>query len=432
MSGEHTAQWRRRLLNCDNRVGRVTGASLLRAEIALPGASLGDRVWVQTRQGPCMAEVIEVSADRVTAQWVDGCASVRTGSTVYVGSPVVRTPALRSLAGRVLRVSEFASQPETMADSGEPNRPAPRKREPTLAVGTGLGAVDAMLPLVRGQRTVLMAGSGVGKSSLLRLLAASWAGRVLVALVGEREREAMEWERWIRDSVHVAIAESAGATIGDRLQTLPVVSRLAECAAADGEHVLVLVDSMTRWTRAAVQVTDPAASPRTLPLWVRERLARFVEGCGAFERGSITLVMAVLTERDDVHDPLADELRSLTDAHWVLDRGRSEAGAWPPFDMLRSVTRLAHVQGDETIRQARESLRQALALVERSRDAIDLGIYRRGDSADVDLAMDLERGWTRLSQRVRMDHGAAERELLTIMQPWMAARAQVSRGGLQP
>jgi flagellum-specific ATP synthase len=289
-----------------------------------------------------------------------------------------------------------------------------------------------MLPVVQGQRTVLMAGSGVGKSSLLRLLADRWSGRVVVTLVGEREREVMEWERWLTGSEHLAIAEPAGATSGDRLQTLPAALRVAQTAAAEGEHVLLLVDSMTRWTRAAVQLTDPSASPRALPLWVRERLAQFVEGCGAFEGGSITLVMAVLTERDDVHDPLADELRSLTDAHWVLDRGRSESGTWPPFDIGRSVTRLADWQGGSTLQQARESLRQALALVDRSRDAIELGVYRKGESAELDLAIELERQWARLAQRVGMEHGAAERALLRMMQPWLASRARPTTAGDEP
>ena len=432
MSGEWTDQWRSRLLASEHRVGRVVSASLLRVDMMLPGASMGDRVWVDTAGGPRTAEVIAVSEDGVTAQWIDGCAQVRAGSTVYRGSPVPQPPVLHALAGRALRVSDVNPHPRATGVSGPGHRPALRKREPTTAVETGIGAIDAMLPVMQGQRTVLMAGSGVGKSSLLRLLAQRWSGRVVLTLVGEREREVMEWERWLAGSVHLAIAEPAAATSGDRLQTLPAALRVAQTAAAEGEHVLLLVDSMTRWTRAAVQITDPSASPRALPLWVRERLAQFVEGCGTFERGSITLLMAVLTERDDVHDPLADELRSLTDAHWVLDRGRSEAGSWPPFDMSRSVTRLNNLQGASTLRLARESLRQALALVDRSRDAIELGVYRKGESVELDLAVELEREWTRLSQRVGMEHGAAEAELLRMMQPWLASRARPSAGGAHP
>lgn len=432
MSGDWTVHWRGRLLANEHRVGRVVSASLLRVDLLLPGASLGDRVWVDTTGGPRTAEVIAVSEVGVTAQWVDGCALVRAGSTVYRGSPRSPLPVLHSLAGRALRVSDMNPHTRASGTLGPCHRPALRKREPSTAAGTGIGAVDAMLPVMQGQRTVLMAGSGVGKSSLLRLLAQRWSGRVVVTLVGEREREVMEWERWLAGSIHLAIAEPAGATVGDRLQTLPAALRVAQAAAAQGEHVLLLVDSVTRWTRAAVQITDPSASPRALPLWVRERLALFVEGCGTFESGSITLIMAVLIERDDVHDPLADELRSLTDAHWVLDRGRSEAGAWPPFDMSRSVTRLNPVQGGSTLRLARESLRQALALVERSRDAIELGVYRRGESVELDLAVDLERQWARLSQRVGMEPGAAETELLRMMQPWLALRAPDSVGGAPP
>jgi len=432
MNSERTAQWRRRLLASEHRVGRVVSASLLRAELVVPGAALGDRVWADTAGGPRAAEVIAVSGGSATAQWVDGCAQVRAGSTVYGGAPVPQPFRLQALAGRALRVSDLDAHTRSSAALGSGHRPALRKREPTMRVVTGVGAVDAMLPVMQGQRTVLMAGSGVGKSSLLRLLADRWSGRVVVTLVGEREREVMEWERWLTGSEHLAIAEPAGATSGDRLQTLPAALRVAQAAAAEGEHVLLLVDSMTRWTRAAVQLTDPSASPRALPLWVRERLAQFVEGCGAFEGGSITLVMAVLIERDDVHDPLADELRSLTDAHWVLDRGRSEAGAWPPFDIGRSVTRLADLQGGSTLQQARESLRQALALVDRSRDAIELGVYRKGESTELDLAIELERQWTRLAQRVGMEHGAAERALLCMMQPWLASRARPTTAGDEP
>lgn len=429
MTNQLTASWQRRLLARESCVGRVTAASTLRVDFVLPGVSLGERVSVQTVGGSRVAEVVEVNGTRVTAQWAEGCAAVRAGSTVCRGVPIARRIPLLPLAGRVVRVAEADSVTPSTAGVESVLRPAPQKLEPSTRLHTGVAALDAMLPLVRGQRTVLMAGSGVGKSSLLRLLADTWQGRVVLALVGEREREVMEWNRWLGASHHLAIAEPASSSIAERLQSLPVSLQLAQAAAAAGEHVLLLVDSMTRWTRAAVQVTDPSASPRTLPLWVRERLAQFVEHCGQFDRGSITLVMAVLVERDDIHDPLADELRSLTDAHWALDRSRSEAGVWPPIDLTRSVTRLGSLQGGGETQLARDALRQVFALVERSRDAIELGVYRTGESAELDVAIQIERAWAQLAQRTRTEPGFAERELLQLMRPWTTLRAPSAAGG---
>lgn len=432
MTNPLTQSWQRQLFAPESCVGRVTGASMLRVDFVLPGVSLGDRVSVQTSGGPRVAEVVQVNGKSVTAQWTEGCAAVRAGSTVRKGVPVARGIPLSPLAGRVVRVAEADSFPESTPAAESVLRPAPQKREPSTGLHTGVAALDAMLPLIRGQRTVLMAGSGVGKSSLLRLLAETWHGRVVLALIGEREREVLEWNRWLAASHHLAIAETASSSIAERLQSLPISLQLAQSAAAAGEHVLLLVDSMTRWARAAVQVTDPSASPRTLPLWVRERLAQFVEHCGQFDRGSITLVMAVLVERDDVHDPLADELRSLTDAHWVLDRGRSEAGVWPPLDLTRSVTRLGSLQGGSETHWARNALRQVFALVERSRDAVELGVYRTGESAELDVAIQLERAWAQLAQRTRTEPGSAERELLQLMQRWASLRSLSSSGGSRP
>ena len=274
---------------------------------------------------------------------------------------------------------------------------------------TGVRAINALLTVGRGQRIGLFAGTGVGKSVLLGMMARYTAADVIVVgLIGERGREVKEFiedilgEEGRRRSVVVAAPADAPPLV--RMQGANYATAIAEHFRDQGQHVLLLMDSLTRYAMAqreiALAIGEPPAT-RGYPPSCFARLPQLVErsGNGLHGQGSITAFYTVLSEGDDPQDPIADAARGILDGHIVLSRELAESGHYPAIDVERSISRvMTSVAPKEQIHAARR-VRQLLAKYNKARDLIQLGAYAPGHDHELDIAVQTQPQITALLQQ---------------------------------
>jgi flagellum-specific ATP synthase len=263
---------------------------------------------------------------------------------------------------------------------------------------TGVRVIDAFTPLCAGQRVGLFAGSGVGKSTLLGMVARdSAADVVIVALVGERGREVKEFiDETLaasRDKVIAVVATSDTSVLARRAAPLTAMA-IAEAFRAKGQSVLLVIDSLTRFAAAQRDVALASGEPPVLrgyPPSVFRHLASLLERAGpaAADEGLITLVATVLVDGDDHNEPVADAVRGIVDGHIVLDRQIGSSGRWPAVDIRASLSRLAHrVWGDQEAALIREA-RGLIDLFERTADLRSIGDVKTGHDQQLDRAVRL-------------------------------------------
>ncbi|MFS0713218.1 FliI/YscN family ATPase [Microbacterium sp. 2P01SA-2] len=260
---------------------------------------------------------------------------------------------------------------------------------------TGVRAIDTLTPLGRGQRVGLFAGSGVGKSSLLSMIArGSSASANVIALVGERGREVREFleddlgaEGLARSVVVVSTSDQPAMA---RLRAASTATRIAESFRDEGQHVVLMMDSLTRVAMAQREIGLAAGEPpatRGYPPSTFPVLARLLERAGTDRRGSITGIYTVLVEGDDHNEPVADTVRSILDGHLVLDRTLAVTGHHPAIDVLGSVSRLAGKVATGEQRRLATTLRSVLAARQEAHDLIGVGAYQAGANPRVDAAV---------------------------------------------
>jgi FliI/YscN family ATPase len=329
--------------------------------------------------------------------------SVPAGARVLGTGRLASAPAGRSLLGRVLdglgRPMDGGPEPHgvrMVPVFAEP--PSPLDREPiSMPLASGVRAIDGFLTLGRGQRVGIFAGSGVGKSTLLGMLARGPAADVtVIALIGERGRE-------VRDFIEhdlglealkncVVVASTGDNPAAMRLCAARTATAIAEAFRADGLDVLLLFDSLTRVAMAQREVGLAAGEPPTTrgyPPSVFSLLPHLMERAGPAERGSITAIYTVLVDGDDMDEPIADISRATLDGHIVLKRSLASAGHYPPIDVLSSVSRLMSRVGSRAHNDSARRLRELMAAHNDSRDLISIGAYVRGTDPVVDSAINL-------------------------------------------
>jgi flagellum-specific ATP synthase len=274
--------------------------------------------------------------------------------------------------------------------------PKAMEREPIKeALSTGIRVLDGMLTVGRGQRIGIFGGSGVGKSTLIGMMTRNTAADMtVVGLVGERGREVREF---LEDSLgeegrkrSVVLVSTSDESPLLRMRAALAATATAEFFAARGKHVLLVLDSLTRYAMAAREVGlaagEPPASKGYTPS-VFTRLARLVERAGNFKNGSITAFYTVLMEGDDQQDPLVDAVRSLLDGHVVLSRALAAEGWYPPVNVLDSLSRLMPAVTTKAHRQKAALARRLLAAYARSEDLVRIGAYKAGADAELDQAL---------------------------------------------
>jgi flagellum-specific ATP synthase len=274
--------------------------------------------------------------------------------------------------------------------------PQPMQRVPIREpLSTGVRVLDGMLTVGRGQRIGIFGGSGVGKSTLIGMMTRNTAADLtVVGLVGERGREVREF---VEDSLGeegmrraVVLVSSSDQSPLLRMRAALAATAVAEFYAAQGRHVLLVLDSLTRYAMAAREIGLAAGEPPATKGYtpsVFTRLAKLVERAGNFERGSITAFYTVLMEGDDQQDPIVDSVRSFVDGHVMLSRQMASAGWYPPVNVLDSLSRLMPAVITREHRSQAAMVRRLLAAHARSEDLVRIGAYKQGADAELDRAM---------------------------------------------
>ena len=281
--------------------------------------------------------------------------------------------------------------------SGAPIEPLARGAV-SQPLWTGVRAIDVLTTIGRGQRIGLIAGAGVGKSTLLGMIARQAAADALVvALVGERGREVADFvaRTLPPERRHQAVVVAAAA---DQPAVLRIRAALRACAIAEawrarGRHVLLLVDSLTRIAHAqrelGLALGEPA-SARGYPPSALALIARLAERAGACSRsgGSVTGILTILADGDDPADPVVDAARAILDGHILLDRALAERGVFPAIDPARSLSRCMADLTDPVHQAAARRVRRLHAILESNRDLIAMGAWKRGGDPELDAAVD--------------------------------------------
>ena len=380
-------------------------------------APLGARCSVESSGGRWVdAEVVGFAGDRTFLMPTSDLSGLLPNARVITGSSRGEVAVGEGLLGRVIDSdgAPLDGRPPLRAEdfvglSGVQINPL--MREPiTRSLDVGVRAINALLPIGRGQRVGLFAGSGVGKSTLLGMMTRYTAADVIVVgLIGERGREVRDFvestlgEEGLRRSV--VVAAPADRPPLARLHGALRATAIAEWFRDQGLHVLLLMDSLTRVAHAQREIGLSVGEPPTTrgyPPSVFARLPALVEraGNGADGRGSITAFYTVLTEGDDQQEPIADAARAILDGHIVLTRRIADAGLYPAIDVEVSVSRVMQDITDPAWRARIRRLKQLMAAYNAQRDLIAIGAYQRGNDPLVDDALAL---WPQILQFLGQD-----------------------------
>ena len=399
------ARERLRALDAYRMNGRVSELIGLVVESRGPEASVGERCEIlvpghRAGRPPLQAEVVGFREGRTLLMPLGEPAGVGPGQTVVATGGAVRVDIGAGLLGRVLDGlgRPIDGMPAPPAEARRPvdgPPPDPLGRPPIRTpMELGVRAIDALMPCGRGQRLGIFAGSGVGKSTLMGMMARGTSADVnVIALVGERGREVREFiehdlgpEGLARSVVVVATSDQPALV---RIKAAFVATAIAEFFRDRGDDVLLMMDSVTRLATAqrevGLAIGEPPATRGYTPS-VFAMLPRLLERAGTAPAGSITALYTVLVEGDDMNEPVADAVRSILDGHVVLSRELAHAHHYPAIDVLQSVSRLApQLLGPEHL-EAGGRLRGLMAAHKRAEDLIAIGAYVPGSDPRVDEA----------------------------------------------
>lgn len=382
--------------------GRVTQVVGVLVESHGPAARIGEicEIYHRRSEKPLLAEVVGFREDRALLMPFGDLSEVGLGSEVVATGSPLKVRVGHSLLGRVLDglgrpldgkpPIEFDTE---VSVNGTPPHPLTRKRisEP-LAVG--VRAMDGLLTVGSGQRIGIFAGSGVGKSTLLGMIARNTSADVnVIALIGERGREVRDFlekdlgEEGLRRSV-VVVATSDQVAV-TRLRGAQVASSIAEYFRDAGLNVMLMMDSVTRVAWAQREIGLAAGEPPTTRGYtpsVFAVLPSLLERSGTSVTGSITGLYTVLVEGDDMNEPVADTVRGILDGHIVLSRALAAQNHYPAIDVLSSVSRLMPEVATREHRAAAGTMRDVLATYKSAEDLINIGAYADGSNPRIDYA----------------------------------------------
>lgn len=396
-------------------VGTITSVVGLGMEVAGLHASVGDLLTVGAAGTD--AEVVATGDGRLRCMPLGRTAGLSAGDPVRAKGTPIMVPTGAGLFGRVLDgigrpidgKGPLAADGYVPVDNESPN--AMERARITEPLGTGVRVLDTLTTIGKGQRMGLFAGSGVGKSSLLSMIARGTEAQVsVIALVGERGREVREFleddlgpEGLARSIVVVATSDEPALM---RLRAAFTATRIAESFRDAGADVMLMMDSLTRVAMAqreiGLSVGEPPAT-RGYPPSTFSVLAQLLERAGTDKTGSVTGMYTVLVDGDDHNEPVADAARSILDGHVVLDRKLAVSGHFPSIDALGSISRVASkVCTPEQSAMAR-SLRKVMAARKQAQDLIDVGAYQTGANPLVDAGITHEAAINALLQQAMDD-----------------------------
>lgn len=388
------------LLKVNGKVKQVIGLVI---ESVGPNCALGDVCLIKSKEGEdvCLSEVVGFRDNRVLSMILGDASRVGPGSEIVATNRALSVSVGPELLGRVI---DGLGRPmdgrgpvvtqEVRSIYNAPPNPLERQRiaEP---IGTGIRSIDALLTCGKGQRVGIFAGSGVGKSVTLGMIARNTTADVnVIALVGERGREVAEFidrelgPEGLRRSVVVVATSDQASLI--RLKAAFMATTIAEYFRDRRMNVMLMMDSVTRLAMAQREVGLAIGEPPTTKGYtpsVFAMLPKLLERAGNSRNGSITGLYTVLVEGDDMTEPVADAVRSILDGHIVLSRRLASAGHYPAVDVLESVSRvMTSVTGEEHRREAHRLL-DMMATYREAEDLINIGAYVRGSNPRIDEAL---------------------------------------------
>jgi flagellum-specific ATP synthase len=394
------------------RIGYLQRVSGLSLEVSGLDATVGElcRVFPRTQSSgrqlmPVLAEVVGVRPDHLALMPFSAVDGLAAGCEVIADGADSSIAVGEALLGRVIGAFgeplDGRSVPqlhEHRSLRATPLNPLTRPRIDSV-LETGVRCIDGLLTLGRGQRVGIFAGSGVGKSTLLGMIARFVRADVnVIVLVGERGREVKEFidkhlgSDGLQRSVVIAAPSDQPALA--RLRAAYAGLAVAEYFRDQGKHVVLTIDSITRFAMARREVGLAAGEPPTARGYtpsVFAELPQLCERCGtSASGGSISALMTVLVEGDDFNEPISDNLRAILDGHIVLSRHLAHAGQYPAIDVLQSASRvMPDVVQPTQLALVRHAIR-VLALLERNRQLVDIGAYTKGSNPELDKALTLQ------------------------------------------
>jgi flagellum-specific ATP synthase len=383
------------------RTGRVARVIGLNFELEGIEAAIGESVRIDTDEGPLVGEVVALGERGPIAMPFGELRGVRVGAPAEPLGRSLEVPVGWPLLGRVvdglgnpLDDGPSLDALERVSPTGTP--PHPLKRARVLdQMHLGVRAIDTLVPCGRGQRLGIFAGSGVGKSSTLSMIVRGTEADVSVlALIGERGREVREFiendlgPEGMARSVIVCATSDQPALV--RIQAAFTATRIAEWYRDQGAHVVLMMDSLTRFCMAQREIglsVGEVPATRGYPPSVFAMLPRLLERAGAGETGSITGLYTVLVEGDDMNEPIGDAARSILDGHIVLSRALAHANHYPSIDVLESISRVSTTILDKDLQKGAAEVRRLLAAYREAKDLIEIGAYVPGTNPAVDQAV---------------------------------------------
>ncbi len=385
------------------QVGKVSKIIGLLIESQGPKVKLGDLCYIITPDDALSlpAEVVGFRESRVLLMPLGEYHGIGPGCQVVSARKTLKAKVGRGLLGRILDgLGNPIDGRGPLAATAEyplhavPPPPLARQRIKNR-ISVGIRAIDGLLTIGRGQRVGIMAGSGVGKSTLLGMVARNTDADVsVIALVGERGREVREFierdlgEEGLKRSVVVVATSDQPALL--RLKGAMTATAIAEYFRDQGLDVMLMMDSVTRFAVAqrevGLTVGEPPATRGFTPS-VFALLPKLLERSGAGEKGSITGIYTVLVDGDDMNEPIADAVRSILDGHIVLSRALAAQNHYPAIDVLQSISRLMLEIVDEEHWNAAQKVRTMLATYRDAEDLINIGAYVHGSNPAIDQAI---------------------------------------------
>lgn len=385
-------------------IGRVSKIIGLTIESDGPQVRIGEVCQIFPLDGkePIISEVVGFSSDKVLLMPLGEMEGIGPGSKVYASGSLLSVSVSDRLLGRVLDgIGEpIDSGPKldiktSYPVNNDPPNPLKRMRIDT-ALSLGVRAIDGVLSVGRGQRIGIFAGSGVGKSTLMGMIARNTLADVnVIGLIGERGREVSEFiERdlgpeGLKKSVIVVATSDKPALV--RVNGAYLATSIAEYFRDRGLNVMLMMDSLTRFSMAqreiGMAVGEPPVSRGYTPS-VFTKLPRLLERAGNSDKGSITGLYTVLVDGDDMNEPIADAVRGILDGHIVLSRQLANKGHYPAIDVLQSISRvMPAIVTPEHLAVSRRFV-DLLATYRTSEDLINIGAYERGSNVSIDYAID--------------------------------------------
>lgn len=382
--------------------GKVVKVVGLTVESTGPEAKIGDtcRILLDGSDKSVLAEVVGFTNGRLQLMPYEDISGIRIGDYVEGNCESMRVAVGPELLGKVLNGlgKPFNGETLNLKEYCSSDALPPNPMERVLineVLPLGVKSVDAIMTVGKGQRIGIFAGSGVGKSTLLGMFARNTKADInVIALIGERGREVKEFlerdlgEEGVKRSVIVVATSDQPALI--RKKAAQTATAIAEYFRDCGKDVLLMMDSMTRFSMAQREIGLAAGEPpvsRGYPPSVYAEMPKLLERAGKTEKGSITGIYTVLVDGDDMNEPIADTARGILDGHIVLSRKMAHKNMYPAIDILQSISRVMSSIATKEHKQYANQLKNVLATYTEAEDLINIGAYKSGSNKEIDYAI---------------------------------------------